>query len=78
MGRSESTVHHWLQLYRQGGLEKLLEEIPKTGRPKKLNIETVAKIQQELSDPEGFISDQEVKLWLLICQDLESALFDNT
>jgi transposase len=35
MGKSESTVHSWLQLYRQGGLEKLLEEHPKTGRPKK-------------------------------------------
>ncbi len=35
MGRSESTIHYWLQLYRDGGIEKLLEEPPKTGRPKK-------------------------------------------
>ena len=48
MGRAESTIHSWLQLYRQGGLSKLLEEHPKTGRPKKLDIETVAKIQHEL------------------------------
>ena len=71
MGRSESTMHYWLQLYKTGGMTKLLEEPPQTGRPKKLEIETVAKIQQELSDPEGFNSYTEIKLWLLICQDLE-------
>lgn len=31
----------------------------------------MAKIQQELSKPEGFISYQEIQLWLLACQDLE-------
>ena len=55
LGRGESTVHRWLQLYKQGGLNLLLNEPPKTGRPKKLDIETVAKIQQELSEPEGFV-----------------------
>ena len=34
MGRSESTIHYWLQLYKTGGLSKLLEEPPQTGRPK--------------------------------------------
>jgi hypothetical protein len=36
IGRGESTIHRWLQLYKQGGLNSLLEEPPKTGRPKKL------------------------------------------
>ena len=71
LGRGESTVHRWLQLYKQGGLDLLLEAPPKTGRPKKLDIETVAKIKHELSDPEGFISYREIQLWLLACQDLE-------
>jgi transposase len=52
IGRGESTIHRWLHLYRNGGLSLLLEEPLKTGRPKKLEIETVAKLQQELSDPE--------------------------
>ena len=60
-----------MQLYRTGGLSLLLEEPPKTGRPKKLDIETVAKIQQELSESEGFKSYKEIQLWLLLCQDLE-------
>jgi transposase len=71
MGRSESTIYDWLQLYKTGGMSKLLGEPPQTGRPKKLEIETVAKIQQELSDPEGFNSYKEIKLWLLICQDID-------
>ncbi|MGF1490681.1 MAG: IS630 family transposase [Prochloraceae cyanobacterium] len=69
IGRGESTIHRWLQLYRQGGLELLLEVPPKTGRPKKLDVETVAKIQRELSDPEGFYSYQEVQIWLRSCLD---------
>jgi transposase len=28
MGRSESTIHYWLQLYKTGGIAKLLEEPP--------------------------------------------------
>ncbi len=71
IGRGESTVHRWLQTYKTGGLSSLLEEPPKTGRPKILDIEEVAKIQQELSDPEGFNSYQEVKLWLSICRNIE-------
>ena len=71
MGRSESTIHYWLQLYKTGGMSKLLEEPPTTGRTKKLEIETIAKIQQELSDAEGFNSYKEIKLWLSICQDIE-------
>jgi hypothetical protein len=46
-----------------------IEEPPKTGRPKKIDIETVAQIQQELSDSQGFVSYREIQLWLLTCQD---------
>ncbi len=69
VGRSEATIHAWLQLYRQGGLEKLLETPPKTGRTKKLDVETVASLQRELSEPEGFNSYQEIQLWLFTCLD---------
>ena len=71
IGRGESTIHRWLQLYKQGGLTLLLEEPPKTGRPKKLAIETVAQLQKELSEPEGFSSYREIQLWLLSCLNIE-------
>lgn len=61
IGRGESTVHRWLQTYKAGGLLLLLEEPLKTGRPKILDVEKVAKIQQELSDEDGFNSYQEIK-----------------
>ena len=67
IGRSAATIHAWLQLYRQGGLEKLLEVPPQTGRRKKLDVETVASIQRELSEPEGFNSYREIQVWLFTC-----------
>jgi transposase len=71
MGRSESIIHDWLQLYKTRGMSKLLEEPPQTGRPKKLEIEIIASLQQELSDSHGFNSYKEIKLWLSVCQDIE-------
>ena len=45
---------------------------PQLIQPRKtLDIETVAKLQRELSDPQGFISYREIQLWLLTCQNLE-------
>ena len=41
----EYTFDRWLQTYKTNGLPLLLEEPLKTGRPKILDIEEVAKIQ---------------------------------
>lgn len=41
VGRTERTIHSWLEIYRQAGIESLLKEQPKTGREKKLEIEKV-------------------------------------
>ena len=71
IGRGESTIHRWLHQYKIGGMSHLLSEPTKTGRPKKLDIETVAKIQQELSNSQGCNSYQEIKLWLLVCQNID-------
>lgn len=35
VGRDETTVHRWLRMYREGGLEKLLTERKPSGRPRK-------------------------------------------
>jgi hypothetical protein len=50
IGRGESTIHRWLQLYKLGGLASLLQEPPKTGRPKKLEIETREKPVEQLGN----------------------------
>lgn len=73
VGREESSVHRWFVLYKEGGIEGLLEEKPRTGRPKKLNVEEVAKLQQELRDPEGFTSYEEVKIWSLALREIQAS-----
>lgn len=73
VGREETSVHRWFLLYREGGLEALLEEKPRTGRPKKLDVETVAKLQQELRDTEGFSGYQEVKIWSLALGGIQAS-----
>lgn len=71
MGRSERTIYEWFHLYKTEGLDALLQEHNKTGRPKKLELETVALVKKELSEPQGFNSYQEIKIWLFTCQDIE-------
>lgn len=56
LDKGEATIHRWLRQYREGGKESLLRKRQTIGRPKKLSVETVAKIQQELRDQEGFSS----------------------
>ena len=67
----ESTIHHWLPLYRTGGLEKLHGSSTKNRKTKKARDRNFAQLQHELSYPEGFSSYQEISLWLSTCQNLE-------
>lgn len=46
LGRGETTIHRWLKLYREGGMENLLQNRQTVGRPKKFSAETVAIIQK--------------------------------
>ncbi len=66
VGRTERTIYRWLEIYREEGIEELLKERRKTGRPQKLTIEQVSKLQQELRDPVGFKSYKEVQVWIFI------------
>jgi transposase len=66
--KGETTIHRWFALYREGGIELLLRERKITGRPKKLTVEEVARIHQELKDIEGFKSYKEITFWLNIIQ----------
>ena len=72
IGRGERTIHRWLKLYRQGGIEKLLQESQPTGRPKKISVEQAARVQHKLREPEGFKSYKEVHFWWEIIQEFSS------
>jgi transposase len=70
LGRSPATITRWLQQYRQGGLEKLLEVKKAPGAEKKIQGEALEKLQHRLNSPEGFNSYREIVEWL----DLECGL----
>ncbi|WP_241994471.1 IS630 family transposase [Chroococcidiopsis cubana] len=64
LGRNRVTVQRWLSRYRQGGLNYLLEVGKSTGRTPLIPSEVVERLKQELLEPEGFSSYEEVRLWL--------------
>jgi transposase len=70
LGRSPATITRWLQQYRQGGLEKLLEVKTAPGAQKKIQGEALEKLKHRLQSPEGFSSYAEIVKWL----DLECGL----
>ena len=73
LGKSEATIHRWLFQYKKGGLENLLKNRQVFGRPKKFSVEIAASLQQELKDPAGFHSYQEVHLWLWLIKGIASS-----
>ena len=73
MGRSERTVHRWLSSYREGGMENLLWEAEPQGRPKKVSVEEVAIIQNELKNPEGFSSYKEIHCWTSVVREIQAS-----
>ena len=61
-----NTVAHWLGLYRDGGLERLLS-IGQPGKPpgqRTLPVEALAALEARLEDPVGFASYVDVQQWL--------------
>ncbi|MBD2199357.1 MULTISPECIES: helix-turn-helix domain-containing protein [Calothrix] len=70
LGRSPATITRWLQQYRQGGLEKLLEVRTAPGAQKKIQGEALEKLKNRLASPESFRSYREIVEWL----DLECGL----
>ncbi|NER48793.1 MAG: hypothetical protein F6J92_19275 [Symploca sp. SIO1A3] len=51
VGRTETTITLWLEVYRDSGIEELLQEVPKTERPQQLTLEQVYELQQDLTNP---------------------------
>lgn len=50
--------------YREGGLHRLLEIGKSSGRKPSISEEVQEKLNQELSNPEGFDSYKEIQQWL--------------
>jgi putative transposase len=67
LGKHRTTIQRWLSSYRSGGIEELLFQKKRLGRPRIMNPATVEKLSQELQEPEGFSSYKEVHQWLTSC-----------
>jgi putative transposase len=59
--------------YRTGGIEELLCQKPRPGRPRIMTPEIVEKLSEELNQVEGFSSYKEVHQWLTSCCDITVA-----
>ncbi|MEG4811834.1 helix-turn-helix domain-containing protein [Microcoleus sp. F8-D3] len=73
LGKHRTTIQRWLSSYRSGGIEELLLQKPRSGRPRIMNSETVERLSNELSEPEGFSSYKEVHEWLTNCCEVKVA-----
>jgi transposase len=64
LGRDGSTVTRWLQKYRQGGLEKLLQVKTAPGAIAKIQGQMLQRLVEKLQCPQGFSSYQQIVEWL--------------
>ncbi|MDJ0715788.1 MAG: helix-turn-helix domain-containing protein [Prochloraceae cyanobacterium] len=74
-GRHRVTISRWLSQYREGGLDRLLEIGKSPGRTPLISEEVKEKLNQELSDPEGFDSYKEIQQWLRSVHDVEASYY---
>ena len=71
LGRGRRTIQRWLSQYRSGGLAKMLEVGSSPGKEPLIPEWAVECLKVELSDPEGFTSYKEVKIWLEALLDIK-------
>jgi transposase len=64
LGRDTSTVTRWLQKYRRGGLQELLQINKAPGAKRILSDAVLADLHQQLNRPEGFSSYGAIVEWL--------------
>jgi transposase len=71
IGRSRSTLQRWLSQYRSGGLGKMRQVGKSPGKEPLIPQWAVERLKAELSEPEGFTSYKEVKIWLEAVLDIK-------
>ncbi|MGL5940329.1 MAG: helix-turn-helix domain-containing protein [Waterburya sp.] len=64
LGKHETTIFRWLNIYRTQGLKALLNKGKSSGRNKKITPFIEQSLKKKLQDPEQFHSYKEAHLWL--------------
>jgi transposase len=72
LGRDESTVYRWLQRYKQGGIDGLLEVKTAPGKSALIPETVMKQLHERLSQPQGFNSYSQIQPWLT--QDCQIAI----
>ena len=73
LGVHRHTVSDWLELYEEGGIEKIQEIEDPGPEPGQTSIpsEVMEALKERLSEPEGFGSYKEIQRWLAEEQGVE-------
>jgi transposase len=71
LGRDKATLTRWLDRYKRGGLESLLEVGKAPGKAPAVSGQALAQLKQRLAQRHGFGSYGEVQQWLLDEFDLD-------
>ncbi len=65
LGVHRTTVQRWWKEYKQGGINQLLEQKQRTGRPPSIPSEVIQGIKKQLSQENaGFKSYKEIQQWV--------------
>lgn len=65
LGVHRTTVQRWWKEYKQGGINQLLEQKQRTGRPPSIPSEVIEGIEKQLSQENaGFKSYKEIQQWV--------------
>ena len=64
LGRSGPTLTTWINKYRTGGLESLLERKPGGHRALAIHPAAMKELQEKLDSPTGFAGYKQIQQWL--------------
>ena len=73
LGRGRITLHRWLKLYRESGINGLLEQKKSPGRPPIINSSARKQLIIELSEAQGFKSYEEIRTYLKAVEGIEAS-----
>lgn len=73
LGRGRITLHRWLKLYRELGINGLLEQKKSSGRPPIINSSAIEQLMIELSAAQGFKSYEEIRTYLKAVEGIEAS-----
>ncbi len=73
LGRGRVTVQRWLKVYTESGLTNLLSRKKSSGRPPVIKTLVRQQLLEELREPQGFKSYEEIRTWLKAVEGIEAS-----